>query len=354
MAARRVLCAALVLSGPLAPTILRAEGNLAVPATGAYTGAYIDFGDTEDNVTPGAIGKFEMLVGKHQAIVASSSFWGRGGFPADNARVISDHGAVPLLYWSPWGPPYEQGKHVDPGPWSLRHIVAGDCDAYIDKWAAAARDFGRPLLVSFACEPNSNWYPWSGVANGSDTKNADSSTAGPDLYKRASRHTVDRVRAAGARNIGWVFQANNDSHPDRKWNAISEYYPGAAYVDWIGMSAYGQLTPGKDGWDNWPEVMDKAYQELCALDPSKPIMLAEWGVGEFPESGSKAEFIRDAFAGMNGGRYPRIKAAVFWHERWQNKDESWSNLRVQSSPGALNAYRQGVANAFWLDRPEIR
>ena len=79
-------------------------------------------------------------------------------------------------------------------------------------------------------------------------------------------------------------------------------------------------------------------------------MLAEWGVGEFPD-GDKAEFIRDAFTGLNKGNYPRIKAAVFWHERWQNKDESWSNLRVNSSPAALKAYRQGVADAFWQDRP---
>ena len=332
----------------------RAEGPLAVPPAGAYTGAYIDFGDTEDTVTLGAIQAFEQLVGKHQAIVASSSYWGRGGFPTANVKIISDYGAIPLLYWSPWGPPYEQGKHVDPGPWKLRHIVAGDCDAYLDAWGAAARDFGHPVLVSFGCEPNSNWFPWAGSANGADTKNPDGTYAGPDLYKRAYRHAVDRVRAAGAHNVEWVFHANDDSHPDHKWNAMAEYYPGGDYADWLGMSTYGQLTPGKDDWNDWEGVMDAPYKRLCALDPNKPVMLAEWGVGEFPESGSKAEFIHDAFAALNGGKYPRIKAAVFWHERWQNKDETYSNLRVNSSPGALKAYRQGVANPFWLDHPPLR
>ncbi len=301
-----------------------------------------------------AIQAFEQMTGKHQAIVASSSYWGRGGFPTANVKIISDYGAVPLLYWSPWGPPYEQGKHVDPGPWKLKNIVAGDCDAYIDAWGAAARDFGRPLLVSFGCEPNSDWFPWAGSANGADTKNPDGSFAGPDLYKRAYRHAVDRVRAAGARNVEWVFHANYDSLPDRPWNALAEYYPGGDYADWIGMSCYGQITPGKDSWDEWSEVMDNAYKRLAALDPAKPLMLAEWGVGEFDDPGSKARFIGDAFAGLNGGKYPRIKAAVFWHERWQNKDESYSNLRVNSSPGALKAYRQGVANPFWLDHPVVR
>ncbi len=332
----------------------QAQSRLAVPPVGAYTGAYIDFGDTEDTVTLAAIQGFEQMTGKHQAIVGSSSYWGRGGFPTANVKIICDYGAVPLLYWSPWGPPYEQGKHVNPGPWKLKNIVAGDCDAYIDAWGAAARDFGRPLLVSFGCEPNSNWFPWSGFSNGADTKNPDGSFAGPDLYKRAFRHAVDRVRAAGAHNVQWVFHVNDDSHPDHPWNAMAAYYPGGDYVDWLGMSTYGQLTPGKDDWTDWEDAMDVPYQRLCALDPAKPVMLAEWGVGEFPEGGSKAGFIRDAFAGLNGSKYPRIKAAVFWHERWQNKDETYSNLRVNSSPSALKAYRQGVANPFWLDHPASR
>ncbi len=326
---------------------------LAIPATGAYTGAYMDFGDTEDTVTAKAILAFERLVGKHQAIVASSSFWGIGTFPAGNAQTISAYGAVPLIYWSPWGPPYEQGKNVDPGAFSLRHIVEGDCDGYIDRWAAGARAYGKPLLVSFACEMNSNWYPWSGRQNGADGRaEGGAGYAGPELYKRAWRHVVDRVRAGGAYNISWVFQPNNTSHPERKWNALGEYYPGGDYVDWLSLSAYGELTPDDD-WTDWDEATAGPYQALCAVDATKPAMLAEWGVGEFPKHGNKADFIRTAFAEMNEGRFPRLKAAVFWHERWQNSDETYSNLRVQSSPGALKAYREGVANPFWLGQPEI-
>lgn len=321
-------------------------GGIVAPEHGAYTGAYENFGDTEDAVTPAAIHRFEELVGKRQAIIASSSFWGKGSFPTENVRAIREAGAVPLLYWSPWGPPYEQGKNVDPGDYSLKHIIHGDCDAYIDRWAAGARDSGGPLLVSFACEPNSNWFPWSGRANGAGD-------AGPALYREAYRHVVDRARAAGARNVQWVFHANNDSHPDKKWNAIAQYYPGAAYVDWLGMSAYGQLTPSDDDWPSWADTMDDAYQALCALDPVKPVMLAEWGVGEFPKSGDKAKWIRTAFAEMNAGRYPRLKAAIFWHERWQNGDETYSDLRVDSSPTALKAYREGVAAPQWLDSVKL-
>jgi hypothetical protein len=42
---------------------------------------------------------------------------------------------------------------------------------------------------------------------------------------------------------------------------------------------------------------------------------------------------------------------VYWHERWENDDGSFSNLRVNSSPETLDAYRKGVADPHWLADP---
>ena len=73
----------------------------------------------------------------------------------------------------------------------------------------------------------------------------------------------------------------------------------------------------------------------------------------WPTSLDKAQWITEAFQIMQK-RFQRIKAAVFWSERWENDDSSYSNLRVTSSPRALEAYRRGVADPFWLDRPIYR
>ena len=53
-----------------------------VPERGAYTGAFIDFGEAEDAVALETIEDFEEMVGKHQAIIASSSYWGEQSFPS--------------------------------------------------------------------------------------------------------------------------------------------------------------------------------------------------------------------------------------------------------------------------------
>src|SRR6185436_18094836 len=84
-----------------------------LPERGAYTGAFMDFGDAEDEVTLEIIEDFENMVGKHQAIIASSSYWGEQSFPTANLNVIWRHGAMPLVFWSPWDRPYEQNRGPD-------------------------------------------------------------------------------------------------------------------------------------------------------------------------------------------------------------------------------------------------
>src|SRR5207237_6686793 len=66
--------------------------EVAIPEHGAYTGAFMDFGDAEDDVTLETIEEFEQMVGKHQAIIASSSYLGEHNFTVDSINVIWRHG----------------------------------------------------------------------------------------------------------------------------------------------------------------------------------------------------------------------------------------------------------------------
>jgi len=416
MRARSLLagaCAALALLEPSctrtpAPPTNQGPETLVVPQNGAYTGAFIDFGDTEDDVTVENIEGFEKMVGKQQAIIASSSYWGEQSFPTANMNLIWRHGSIPLLFWSPWDRPYDEDQ--GPDKFSLSNIVAGKWDRYIDQWADAAKAFGHPLMVSFANEMNGQWFPWSGMFFGGDKKvpNTDPPryvgpeylrdsyylwwrTLGytdppefiqpeilkkihyalwlnlgfpryvaPEVFKAAYRRVVDRVRARGASNVIWVFHFMNYSMPQGEWNLIVNYYPGSKYVDWLGMSVYGQQYL-EDNWSSFEPLLDWPYTEITELEPNKPVMLAEWGIGEFPQFGSKAGFIKEAFDVMK--QYPQVKGAVFWNERWQNEptvddqgvyhDGEYSNLRVNSSPEALAAYRNGVGDPYWLGRPII-
>ena len=327
--------------------------KLAVPERGAYTGAYIDFGETEGDVTLEAIEKFEQDAGKHQAIVAFSSYWGENHFPAEAMDIVLAHDSVPLVFWSPWDYPYKEAVVQANGPdkFRLDSILAGQWNDYIDQWAEGAKQRRKPFFVSLCNEMNGDWFPWSARFYGAGKPIPGTDPVqyeGPELFKRAYRYIVDRVRARGATNILWVFHVNNYSEPYIGWNSFKEFYPGPGYVDWLGLSVYGQLFPSSK-WDLFPDMIDKPYEELSAVATDKPMMVTEWGVGEFPSNGNKAEWITHAF-GLMQRKYPRVKAAIYWHERWQNAGTLlYSNLKIDSSPEALAAYRAGVANPFWLD-----
>ena len=172
-----------------------------LPEHGAYTGAFVDFGEAEDTVALETIENFEEMVGKHQAIIASSSYWGEQSFPTANLKMIWQHGSLPLVFWSPWDRPYEE--NMGPDRFSLTAILDGKWDKYIDDWADAAKAFGKPMIVSFANEMNGSWFPWSGVYYGGDQP-ADATGKkwkGPECFKVAYRYVVNRVRARGATNI---------------------------------------------------------------------------------------------------------------------------------------------------------
>ena len=71
------------------------------------------------------------------------------------------------------------------------------------------------MIVSFGDEMNGDWFPWSGIfmAARSEFPASPTKWEGPELFKRAYRYVVDRVRARGAHNIQWMFHTNNFSFP---------------------------------------------------------------------------------------------------------------------------------------------
>ena len=185
-----------------APKAVLAPPRLAVPDQGAYTGAYIDFGDQEDAVTLEGLEEFEGMVGKHQAIVAFSSYWGEQNFPAAAAQIVTAHGSVPLIFWSPWDRPYSEEAIMAHGSdrFNLGSILAGQWDRYIDEWADAAKAVSKPIMVSLCNEMNGNWFPWSGYYYGGNRPIAGSVPqryVGPEYFKRAYRYIVDRVPRPG-------------------------------------------------------------------------------------------------------------------------------------------------------------
>jgi hypothetical protein len=326
---------------------------LAIPETGAYTGVCFDSGGKDDHVTRAAIEKFEKRAGKHQAVIAYEDSWGEQHFSEKTARAITEYGAVPLIFWSPWDKPYTTGRIPD--KFNLYNILGGMWDDYIDQWAEAAKNFGNPLLVSWGFEMNDDRFPWSVYYYGGgqdDFTQKASGYFGPELFKQAYRYVVNRVRAKGVHNIQWVFQVASDAYPSGRWNRYVVYYPGSKYVDWLGLSFY-ENSPGVAHGDTFYRMCKKPYDELRKMDPSKPVMIARWETGIYPAAKNKPLWLQKAFADLKE-HFPRIKMAVYRHERIKSKNAPNDNSRDGSSSEALKVYRQEMENSYWIGLPRYR
>jgi beta-mannanase len=288
-------------------------------------------------------------------MVGFGNFWGEDYFPREQLQVIKDYGALPLVYWMPWGQPYD----VFNGDWpayALDTIIAGKYDDYIAAWGDSMKAWGKAVLVAFAPEMNGDLYPWAGDNNGGPMLAGYGDPTlpdGPERFVAAYRHVTDLVRSHGAKNVSWVFAPAALNFAD-EWNAFSSYYPGDSLVDWLGMVAFG-YTPEDEEWISFDSLVGPAYAQLESLNTSKPMMLAKWGQAETgdPTIGSKPAWLDTAFTQIKAA-YPRLKAAVCWEENVipdPEDPETYYDYRIESSDSALTTYTNGVKDGYWLDRP---
>ncbi len=253
--------------------------KLAVPDSGIYHAAYPDFGGTEDRVTAERIRAFEDLVEKNIVWAYFSNNWYDGlRFPQEEVQAILEAGKVPFIRMMPRTNFDEGGP--DPNYTMLR-IIDGEFDEALRRWATEAARLRLPLLVEFGAEVNGNWFPWNGQYNGGGTtmEYGDPQTPdGPERFRDAYRHIVEICRAHCATNITWFFHVNAYSAPEAQWNTIEQYYPGDAYVDWLGVSIYGPQT-SDEPYREFSEILDDVYPQLTDLT-DKPIAILEFAVTE--------------------------------------------------------------------------
>ncbi len=120
-------------------------------------------------------------------------------------------GAQPMINWEPSGVDVEQ-------------ITRGRYDAYIETWARSIAAYHAPVLLRFAQEMNGHWFSWS--------------RSGPADFVSAWRHVVRVFRRAGASNARFIWAPDGIiGEPSARWRrAVVRWYPGAAYVNYVGMS----------------------------------------------------------------------------------------------------------------------
>ena len=289
---------------------------------------------TEHDVTAADVARYEQAVGKKTVWVYFSDNWFESRkFPGEMCQWIRDAGKIPyirLMLRSDVDQKHAEQK------FSLQKINAGDFDADLRAWAAAARNFGSPILIEWGTEPNGDWFSWNGKWNGGK-KN------GPKNYVAAYRHIVDLMRAEGAENLTWVWHVNWDDQPEKKWNALENYFPGENYCDWVALSAYGPLTPQtSDGLESLRFKIDAVYSRLTNIAPGKPMIVAEFGCDLRNPHIKATHWAKAALDDLFSNSWPAIIGFCWWNEGWQNDDHKKhdTDMIVLHDAGLTQVFRE--------------
>jgi len=182
-------------------------------------------------------------------------------FPTAQLETLSGDGYLPEITWEPWN----GSNGVDQPNFSLASIINGDHDSYIQAWAEAAKAYGKPLLIRFAQEMNGNWYPWSEQVNGNS----------PGEYVAAWQHVHNIFTEDGATNVKWIWSPNA-VYPGTSGasSALTELYPGNAFVDYVGIDGYSYPIEG------CPTASELFGPTLAITNQisDRPAMIAETGI----------------------------------------------------------------------------
>jgi hypothetical protein len=287
---------------------IRTPGSLLI-------GAYVDGLPAAETITA-----FQQMVGRRLDINSMYATWDMNFANWDRLQYTCDQQQIPLITWEPLG---DDGLNHYP----LTDIAAGKFDEQLkrDLTALQATSCAK-IIIRFGHEMNTRtvrWYPWQGQ---------------PETYVAAWQHVVSLAHTL-APKIAWCWSPQQPN--DTRSYGFLEFYPGDAYVDYIGTTITNFVTadptwPYKTTWTLFQDRWNKEYPYYKSLN--KPIIVAETATTEsLYDIEDKAAWIHDLFDTLR--KYHDVVGVV-----WFNRDEARSatdkSYRVDTSPASLQAFRE--------------
>lgn len=236
------------------------SGSIPLPSsTGSYVGVYPNGVPYSYN----GVTAFSTATGVRPSLVLYYSGW-MEPFQMRFAMTVSNNGAIPVV-------------QLDPKNVSIAAIASGNYDSYLSRYAKAVRDYRRPVILSFGHEMNGYWYSWGYL----HTPAA--------VFVAAWRHIVTLFRSLEARNVTWMWTINT-IHKRGEVPSPGPWWPGSAYVNWVGIDGYyfdSSLT--------FAPLFGPTITAVRALTHD-PILISETAAATSADQPAK---IADLFAGVH-------------------------------------------------------
>ncbi|MGZ6340233.1 MAG: glycoside hydrolase family 26 protein [Candidatus Limnocylindrales bacterium] len=267
-------------------------------------------------------------------------------------------------------------------PWGGLSSVTDEAAVAFAHRLAGYGSQGIPTIVRFAHEMNGTWYPWD---------------QDPVAYVAAFRRVADAVDAdaPGAAMLwapnegeGYPFaggpyaatsdslaaralDTNGDGRLDATDDPYAPYWPGPAYVDWVGMSLYHWGTAYPWGANTVPSA-EKFAQLITGTTStrpapipdfysdyaerfSKPLAIVETsafyrpGGGGASEAAIKGAWLAQVFSAETRSRFPLLRL-VDWFEwrKFETEVHATVDWRIVADPSLRAAFLAAMTDGFHL------
>jgi hypothetical protein len=324
MRKRAVLLTVLVLS------LAVATAGLAAPAGAGPNDPTVLFGARPEPGTQQGTTAIEGKIGRRLGAVRVYYNW-NSPWPDANLTWFVSNGYTPLLSVKS-----ERADHTFVQWRDIANAQPGST-LYNDvvRWATRIKGLGTHVYFTFNHEPET-------ALNTSGT--------GADFIA-AWRKVVTVFRGQGVANADylWIMTAFSFKATDRR-RAV-DWYPGEAYLDYIGADAYNwyNCRPGTSNPWNSLEKLVNPMRLFAQGKAIKGIMIPEWASTEDPaQPNRKAQWISDARALFKKAGWEGFKGILYY-----NKSSKFANCRwfVDSSQASLTAFA-AMANDVYYTRDE--
>ncbi|MCA5924230.1 glycoside hydrolase family 26 protein [Curtobacterium oceanosedimentum] len=262
------------------------------------------------------------------------------------------NGRVPLMTWETVPAQTGNDQKYVPG-YTNQDIAGGAFDAYLTKYAKALAANGQPLVIRLDHEMNGSWYNWS---EGSAQQNPAGS------YVAMWQHVHDVFQANGAnRYVIWDWSPSRiDKLGNPKYQTLDymrQYYPGADYVDWVGMSGYYRDATEQP---TFATTFGATLAQLRQVAPGKGIMLNEIGATETGTSVAnpqKTQWINSLFDALADPANDDIIGFAYFSETATtivDGKRTTNDWRLNSRADSLKAFAEGITrNDIDYDLQEV-
>ncbi|MET8149263.1 DNRLRE domain-containing protein [Actinoplanes sp. NPDC049668] len=299
-----------------------------VPSCGVLWGAAA--GGFTDTPRDQALKDWEALTGR-TASIYHTYHKGDEQFPTKDEIAMTQDPKNPRVLLLNWKVAYNS-------TWAK--VAAGAQDARIDKWSEyVKKNYQQKFFLALHHEPEN------------DVSTSASSGMTAKDYAAMYRHVITRLRANGVTNaVNVIAYMGNEKWMAQSW--WKDLYPGDAYVDWVGLDSYVSVEKGYYHYGDMGDILDRQptggglgwYDWAVKNHPTKPIMVAEWGMYHRTKS------VTDKSAAYNTvvpelKAHPAVKAIVYFDTA--KDDEGDRDISVNSTASSLAAFKKVAADPMF-------